>query len=597
MIESRVNAATMILSERDRMPIDPGTARPDLTSPSSAPQKDDRINVLLVDDEPRNLTVLESILEDPGYRLVRAETGDQALLALMASDFAVIVLDIHMPGMSGFELAQLIKNRRKTASIPIIFLTAHYGEDRHVIEGYQSGAVDYLLKPINPAIVRSKVAVFVELYRRTRESVAANAALLAEVAERRRSQEEIRRLNNELEHRVAERTSELQAANSALHQMESELREVDRRKDQFLAMLGHELRNPLGAIRNAVSLLEAISPDQPDVIWCREVIQRQSEHLTRIVADLLDVSRISRGQIQLDKQKLDLTRVAEEAVETCRPMIEARHHEIVTTFPPSPVLVEGDRTRLTQVMANLINNAAKYTEERGRISVTLETDEGASPNAVIRVRDNGLGLESHAIGNLFNLFYQADVNLARSDGGLGVGLAVVRSLVEMHGGTVEAHSSGLGQGSEFVIRLPCVQNSDVAHTTVSPPLMETSVAPLRILVVDDNVDAARSLGMILKLLGHDVLTAHDGRDAVDVALREKPEVLLLDIGLPGLNGYEVCRSLRRDGLASAMIVAITGYGQEADRELAHDAGFDFHLVKPVALDTIQELLARGVARA
>jgi signal transduction histidine kinase len=551
---------------------------------------------LLVDDEPRNLTVLESILEDPGYRLVRAESSDQALLALVAHEFAVIVLDIQMPGMSGFELAQMIKQRRKTATVPIIFLTAYYNEDRHVLEGYQAGAVDYLLKPINSAIVRSKVAVFAALYRKTRESLAANAALSAEVAERRRIEGEMRLLHEQLEQRVAERTSELRAANTTLQHIQSELRDTDRRKDQFLAMLGHELRNPLAAICNAISLMQRIGSQPPDVVWCREVIERQSEHLTRLVDDLLDVSRISRGKIQLEKEVLDLRIVVQQAVETCRPLIDARRHELQSSLPEVPVRVNGDPTRLAQVVANLVNNAAKYTNEGGCIWISVECQFGDQKFAVLRVRDNGRGLDSEDIGHLFELFYQADVDLDRSHGGLGVGLALVRSLVQMHGGTVEAISAGRGRGSEFVVHLPRAPESLAAATDRALPAQEMAASGLRVLIVDDNVDAARSLAKMLDILGYQTLLAHDGPDGVEIALREHPDVLLLDLGLPRLSGYQVCQSLRQQGLTSALIVAVTGYGQDSDRRLTVEAGFDVHLVKPVGMQAIQELLANHAAK-
>jgi signal transduction histidine kinase len=570
---------------------EPTTDLPTAAPPSPSPD-DEPVNILLVDDEPRNLTVLESILENPGYRLVRAESGDQALLALVASEFAVIVLDIHMPGMSGFELAQLVKRRPKTASIPIIFLTAHYSEDRHVIEGYESGAVDYLHKPVNAVVVRSKVAVFAELYRKTRESTKANRALLSEVTERRRVQEEMRELNSKLEQHVAERTAELLAANRALRQIQNELIETDRRKDQFLAMLGHELRNPLAPIRNAITILKRNDLEESNVDWCRDVIERQADHLTRIVDDLLDVSRVSRGKIQIEKGILDLSAVIQQAVEICRPLIDSRRHELSLSLPAAPVLVEGDFTRLAQVVANLINNAAKYTDEGGRLWVSIDNEADSTGHAIIRVRDNGRGMDAASIANLFELFYQVDTNLDRSDGGLGVGLALVRSLVEMHGGTVEATSPGRGLGSEFILRLPRAIHTIPAIANDVPAAVPEEKEPssLRILVVDDNCDAARSLALMLQILGHQVSMAHEGHRAVDVALNERPDVVLLDIGLPGLNGYEVCRSLRQQGMTGQLIAAITGYGQENDRQLSMDAGFDVHLVKPVSFPTIQQLL-------
>ncbi len=553
---------------------------------------DDRANILLVDDEPRNLTVLESILEGPGYRLVSAESGDQALLALVASEFAVIVLDIHMPGMNGFELAQLIKSRPKTATIPIIFLTAHYSEDRHVLEGYGTGAVDYLHKPVNATILRSKVAVFSQLYRMSRDSQLANKALTAEVTERRRVQEEMRALQNDLERRVEERTAELLAANRALQTIQNELKEADRRKDQFLAMLGHELRNPLAPIRNAISIVKKLAFDHPDLTWCRDVIERQTEHLVRLVDDLLDVSRVSRGKIQIEKRTIDVAVAVQQAVEICRPLIDARRHNLNVSLPAAPILVDGDLTRLAQVVANLINNAAKYTDEGGHIWVTVDGGDD-SRNVAIRIRDDGRGLDAEAIANLFQLFYQADIDLDRADGGLGVGLALVRFLVEMHGGTVEAASAGRGQGSEFIVRLPRTAQAQ----RVAPPAAENNATgSLRILVVDDNCDAARSLAMMLRILGHVAFLAHDGYGAVEAALREPLDVMLLDIGLPGMNGYEVCRSLRQQGLTNLLIVAVTGYGQENDRQLAIEAGFDVHLVKPVGLPAIQKLLADRAAK-
>jgi len=566
------------------------------TAPSAPASDDERVNILLVDDEPRNLTVLESILDDPGYRLVRAESGDKALLALVNLEIAVIVLDIHMPGgMSGFELAQMIKRRPKTASIPIIFLTAHYSEDRHVLEGYETGAVDYLHKPVNALIFRSKVAVFAELYRKTRESARANRALTAEVAERRRIQEQMQELYNQLELRVAERTAELVAANRALEQMQSELREANQRKDQFLAMLGHELRNPLAPIRNAIAILKGGDADPDTFKWCLDAIDRQADHLTRLVDDLLDVSRVSRGKIHVEKEVFDLSLAIERAVEICRPLIDAHRHELTMTLPGKGVLVEGDPTRLAQVVANLLDNAAKYTHEGGTVWVALETETGSPDQALIRVRDNGRGLDEEAIGNLFQLFYQADTNLDRSDGGLGVGLALVRSLVELHGGTVEAKSPGRGFGSEFIVRLPLASPVPSAVKPADPAPQNLDGRSLRILVVDDNLDAARSTAKMLQILGHEVFMAHEGHSAVEVALRERPGVVLLDIGLPGLNGYEVCRVLRRQGMTGELIVAVTGYGQENDRQLAMEAGFDQHLVKPVRWPIVQQLLAGRAA--
>jgi signal transduction histidine kinase len=534
------------------------------------------INILLVDDEPKNLTVLETILHNPGYRLVRAETADQALLALVAQEFALIVLDIQMPGMNGFELAQMIKRRKKTSGVPIIFLTAYYSEDQHVLEGYESGAVDYLHKPVNPTILRSKVAVFAELHRKTRECALANRTLLAEATERLLAQEKLLALNNELEQRVEARTNDL--------------REAARRKDEFLAMLSHELRNPLAPLRNAVEILRLQSANEPHLLAVRGMIERQVKHLVRLVDDLLDVSRVSRGKIQLRKEPLDLAVAVRQAEEISQSIINARRHELLVTLPPEPVRVQGDFTRLTQVIANLLDNAAKYTDEGGKIWLTLEKK---SDRCLLRVRDNGRGFDAEALRNLFDLFYQADRNLDRADGGLGIGLSLVKSLVQMHGGTVEALSAGRGKGSEFIVCLPCLGSTPPQQPGAATNPPESPGHRLRVLVVDDNRDSAKSMALLLELEGHEVLTAHDGSSALEVGLRERPDLILLDIGLPGLNGFQTCQAMRAGGLQDAVIVAVTGYGQDKDRQQSQQAGFDAHQVKPVDLQAIRDLLAQG----
>jgi len=541
------------------------------------------INILIVDDEPKNLSVLESLLDDPNYRLVRASSADQALLALVAEEFALLILDIRMPDMTGFELAQMIKDRKKTARVPIIFLTAYYNEDQHVLAGYSSGAVDYLHKPVNPIVLRSKVAVFAELHRKSRESALANRALVAEVAERRRAEDQLRELNENLEKRVAERTEAL--------------KEVDRRKDEFLAMLAHELRNPLAPIRNAVHILQMKGLQEPTFDGACKMINRQVNHLVRLVDDLLDVSRISLGKIQLQKETFDLTAIVRHAVDTSRSFIDARRHQLTMTLPTTPVWIEADFTRLEQVISNLLNNAAKYTPEGGSIWLTVEqfsTGPGRPMEAVVRVRDTGRGIEPPAMKSLFEMFYQVDPSIDRSNGGLGIGLSLVKTLVEMHGGRVEAHSAGHAKGSEFVIRLPLVLET-VSTTDAAPPTQTSKGRLTRILVVDDNRDSADSMAMLLEIEGHEVLTAYDGKDAVEIALRERPAAVLLDIGLPYLNGYEACRAMRDGGLTDAAIVAMTGYGQQEDREQSQDAGFDAHWVKPVDIVAIRELLsARNV---
>ncbi|MFO0880871.1 MAG: PAS domain S-box protein [Gemmataceae bacterium] len=368
---------------------------------------------------------------------------------------------------------------------------------------------------------------------------------------------------------------------------EEALREADRRKDEFLATLAHELRNPLAPIRNAVQVLRLVGPKKPELEESRDVIERQIDHLVRLVDDLLDISRVGRGKMGLLRAPLNLADVARQAIETSKPLLHSRGHHLAVTLPTSPVRVEGDFTRLTQVLLNLLNNAAKYTDEGGRIGLSVESN---GSEAVLRVGDNGRGIEPAALANLFDLFFQVGRDLDRADGGLGIGLSLVKSLVEMHGGKVEAHSEGRGRGSEFVVRLPLMrENVELPASAPSP--IDVPACGLRVLVVDDNRDSARSMATLLRLEGHQTLMAHDGRSAVEVALREKPDVVLMDIGLPLLDGYQACRQIRESGCSDALLVAMTGYGQEDDRRLALEAGFDAHQVKPVDLADLRALLA------
>ncbi len=380
---------------------------------------------------------------------------------------------------------------------------------------------------------------------------------------------------------------------SARKQAEAALREADRRKDEFLATLAHELRNPLAPVRNALHLIQLAGQNPEAVEHARQMIERQVEHLVRLVDDLLDVGRITRGKINLQKEPVDLADVIARAVESSRPLIDARRHNLEVTLPKTPLTVEGDPVRLAQVFLNLLNNAAKYTPEGGKIWLTARREDG---KAVVRVRDTGMGIPHEMLPKVFDLFTQAERTLDRSEGGLGIGLTLVRRLTEMHGGSVEAFSAGPGQGSEFVVRLPLLTAAPPAPAPETPaelPGRTEPVPPRRILVVDDNQDSAESLAMLLRLFGNDVRTAHDGHLALAVAEAYRPDVVLLDIGLPGMNGYDMARAIRKmPALDQAVLVALTGYGAEEDRRRSREAGFDAHLVKPVDLGTLQELLAR-----
>ena len=383
---------------------------------------------------------------------------------------------------------------------------------------------------------------------------------------------------------------------TARKQAERALREADRRKDEFLATLAHELRNPLAPITNAVEILKRLGPQDPNLMSAREMIDRQVNHMVHLVDDLLDVSRITLGKIQLQKRPIDVAEVVQQALDTSGPLIDARRHDLQVILPPETIRVDGDLTRLGQVVGNLLNNAAKYTDAGGTIRLSVERDLVDSRFVLLRVRDTGRGIDPAALPHLFDLFYQVDRNLDRSEGGLGIGLSLVRTLVQMHGGTVQAHSQGRGTGSEFVVRLPSLP--DAPKVEVEPRgVVVPQVAPgTRVLVVDDNVDAAESMAMVLEFDGHEVLMAHDGLAAVELALRERPEVVLLDIGLPGQNGYQACRAIREQGLSGVLIVAMTGYGQDEDRRLSQEAGFDAHEVKPLNLAVIRQLVAQRARR-
>jgi two-component system, chemotaxis family, CheB/CheR fusion protein len=386
--------------------------------------------------------------------------------------------------------------------------------------------------------------------------------------------------------------TERKRAQDLLQQQAEALKEADRRKDEFLAMLAHELRNPLAPIRNALHIVQMRGPDRRQAVrqaW--EMIERQVEHLVRLVDDLLDMSRISRGKINLQKEPVDVPSIVARAVESSRPIIETRKHHLDVDLPDEPILVEADPTRMAQVLLNLLNNAAKYTPEGGRIWLIAGKEGG---ECVIRVRDTGMGIPPHILPKVFDLFTQAERTLERAEGGLGIGLTLVRRLTEMHNGEVQAFSAGPGEGSEFVVRLPLLPDGPTAPSPARKPasgIRAKAAVMRRILVVDDNRDSADSLALLLRLVGHDVRTVHDGRQALVVAATYRPDVALLDIGLPGMDGFTVARHMRSQSeLAGTVLVALTGYGTEEDRRQSHAAGFQHHMVKPVNLDALQELL-------
>jgi PAS domain S-box-containing protein len=655
---------------------------------------DGRVNILIVDDEPANLKVLEAILDDPGYRLVRASSANDALLSLVSEDFALLILDIRMPDMSGFELAHLIKQRRKSALVPIIFLTAFYTEDQDVVAGYGTGAVDYLHKPVNATVLRSKVAVFVELHRKSRELAMANRALMLEVAERRRAEEQLRELNESLDRRVTERSEALReseqrfrtmadqtpvmmwvtnpagaadfvnkeyctffgvTSEEALHngwrlpvhdddgtylrtlfealrtrrpfQADARMRRADgewrwmmsqgaprtsssgeflgmivtsqdvtdqrqaatiqqqiaRAKDEFIAVLAHELRSPLAPIRTSVGILRAHA-SHPMVIRSGEVIERQTAHMARLLDDLLDTSRLSRNTLTLQRSRVRLRDVIQAAVEIASPLVEQQRLELVLNGIDEPVWLDADQARLTQVFGNLLNNAAKYSKPGGRVDVGVRPTLGW---VAVSVRDSGIGIAADMLDRVFEPFIQATTARDHAPGGVGIGLSLAHRLVEMHGGSIQAVSEGPGYGSEFIVRLPACPDEDVFQSQPEERQMEQAPLVRRVLVADDNVDSADMEAALLSAVGCEVRTVYDGESTLREAERFRPEIVLLDIGMPDIDGHEVCARIRSQPWGgSIVLIAVSGWGQENDRRRSARAGFNMHLVKPVDPDAL-----------
>jgi signal transduction histidine kinase len=547
---------------------------PNRPLPPDAPPK---VNILLVDDQPGKLLTYETMLAQLDQNLVKATSGSEALQHLLKTEFAVVLLDVCMPQIDGFELASMIRQHPRCQRTAIIFISAVSMTNLDQLKGYEAGAVDYMSVPVVPELLRARVSVFADLYRKT-------AAL--------------ENLNRELEQRVADRTAELEKDLAERKRLEQALVVADRRKDEFLAVLAHELRNPLAPIRTAVDTMWLRPLEDETLQQCRDVIGRQIEHLTRLVDDLMDVSRITSGNIKLDRRPVELADVVRRAVEIHRPLLDTRRHQLTIDVPAESLTVEGDLTRLAEVVGNLLNNAAKYTEERGHITVRAERAGG---EVRIRIRDNGLGIPPELLPTVFDMFTQIDATLHRSQGGLGIGLALVRELAEMHGGRVEGFSEGLGKGSEFVVTLPLCQGTPAvervpARRSEAGPAQPRQLAvPCRILVVDDNRDAAQTLAVMLRLTGGEVETAHDGIQALRIAERFRPDLVLLDLGMPGMNGFEVARQLRAKPWGSVItLVAQTGWGQDDDMQRSREAGFDVHLIKPVDHSALMQLLpARG----
>ena len=543
--------------------------------------------ILVVDDTPANLVAVEAALAPLKRRVVSVTSAEEALARLMDEDFALILLDIQMPGIDGYEAARLIRGRERTQHIPIIFMTAHDRDESTVLRAYELGAVDFLFKPIAAPILRAKASVFVTLQERTEQLA----------AERMEHEFESRRRDYETAALRRERDREL-AAKEELARVNEALATSDRRKDSFIAILAHELRNPLAPVRTCVDLVRA-DPQHRLTPKMLDILDRQTSVLARLVDDLLDLSRIKADKIELRPELTDILEIVESAISTSRPHVEDRRHALMLEGPSDRILVVADTVRMAQVVSNLVNNAARYTPRGGRIEITCSAHAN---NAIIRVIDNGRGIPVELQGSIFNMFVQERVS-SDGSGGLGLGLALSRRLVELHNGTITVHSDGPGAGSIFEIQLP-LAGSPLSLTPrkrtrdmepLAKPIDDARAATIRTVVIDDNEDARELLSDLLRARGFEVMTASDGPTGVELIRKHQPHIALVDLGLPGMDGIGVIETLRMSlPDLKTRLVALTGYGEASDRERTKRAGFHAHLVKPATAAAIFDIVDKAL---
>lgn len=532
----------------------------------------DKPKILVVNDDAASLLALTSLLEqwaeESNYEVLSARSGQDALRQVLRNDFAVILLDVNMPGMDGFETAEAIHQRPRSADIPIIFVTAFLADEIDRLKAYQRGAADFMFTPVIPQVLRAKVQVFVALATKN---------------------EQLKRQAEKL----SQRTLELTATNKRLVREMEERRAAEAKssaKDEFLAMLGHELRNPLSAISSASSLLGMPGAGAESVGRARLIIQRQTQHLSRIVDDLLDLSRAMSGKILLSRKRIDISTLVAACLDTFRATGRTAGYTIGADLQPG--WVDGDSTRLEQITTNLIDNALKYTPAGGTIDIAIAPE---GEDVVLTVRDSGVGIAPDLLPHVFDVFVQGAISIDRSQGGLGIGLSLVRRLVELHGGTVSATSGGPGSGSTFQIRLP---RTEAAPVHDKGPDIDASGSKATILLIEDNDDGREMMATMLESFGYPVLQARDGLEGVRIATNRRPDVALVDIGLPGIDGYEVARRLRADAQTRGVrLIALTGYGLAEDQRRVLEAGFDLHLVKPVELAALLEQLGEPIGQA
>ena len=534
------------------------------------------IRVLLIEDDEDDYILTKDLfraLPHGKFHLDRVASYDAALEALTECEHDLYLVDYRLGRHTGLELIEEV--RRRGCTTPMIMLTGQI-ELEIDVQAMRAGAVDYLVKDRLDASM---------LERSMRYALQQN-----------RHEDLIRRVNQELEERVRARTAELANLNQTLQveiqerqRAEDALREAGQRKDEFLATLAHELRNPLAAVSSALQLLQPLPVDPQQVAELHQIMSRQLEQLVRLIDDLMDMSRISRGKLTLRREHVAIDAIVNAALDVSRPFINQGNHELQVVLPAESLYLDADRVRVAQIVSNLLVNAAKYTPAGGRISLEVERD---GDFVLIRVTDNGIGIPPAMLPKIFELFTQVDSSKTRSHGGLGIGLTLVKTLVEMHGGAVEAYSAGVQQGSQFVVRLPIAAPLEPAEEATRLPTREAATIPrMRVLIVDDNESAAYLLERLLHRLGQDVHAVNSAHAALEVLLRERPQVVISDIGMPEMSGYELAQAIRAQrGMHQPTLIALTGYGKDSDRLEAARSGFDYHLCKPVSLQALTQIL-------
>jgi len=561
----------------------------------------DRARVLIVDDLPEKLLVYQSVLEDLDAELVIARSGTEALKLILNNDFAVVLLDVNMPGMDGLETASLIRRYRRSQRTPIIFVTA-YADELQTSRGYELGAVDYILSPVIPEMLRSKVRVFIELDRAHAELARSHQALERRVAERTH---ELQESNERLQAEIVERRRVEEEREAALVRekfLRAEAEELSRLKDEFLATMSHELRTPLNAIFGWITLLRTRRLDGATEERALETIERNSRAQKRLIEDLLDVSRIVTGKVTLELAMVDPRRIIEVSMETMLPAAQAKGIQLAAQLDANVGSLRGDSARLQQIVCNLLSNAIKFTPMSGRVEVLLSRH---ADQAEITVRDTGQGINPEFLPYVFDRFRQEDGSISRRHGGLGLGLAIVRHLTELHGGTAAASSDGEGHGATFTIRVP-IREAAAAAQLPSDARAEPAGGPqlsgVHVLVVDDDPGAREVIANILQSFGARVSLAGSGPAALTLLFERRPHVLVADLGMPEMDGYaliEQVRALDPNLGGRVPAVAVTAYASAQDRLRALHAGYQNHIAKPVEPEELAAVitsLARNSAR-